>query len=208
MTLRGKKGLRFSGVKVAACALTWIMVLGVVLATSMSVAAAKVEKKNYAMIETVKGEPDRPYERKGLVWVMNRKPDKAIKKIKKEAAKLGADAIIHYNVEAPVVFGWAISWKEPGEVADSQIFQGFPISFGQPDKAYTEIAPVWNSHAKINKALKKLIKLAKKKDADAIIDFRIGSYRGTAHYVDASGNFMTTNYTIPTLQGTAVKWNE
>jgi len=162
----------------------------------------------YESIQTIEGEVNQHYKKLGLVWRTHRKSDKALSKLKKDAAKLGADAIIHFKVIAPVAFGWAVKWVSPEEAKQAKENEAMPILFGKPERPYQEINPIWKSHKKINKAYQKLIKMAQKKGADAIINFQIGNYQGTTTSITPQGMVVSSSFSIPTLQGIAVKWTK
>lgn len=212
--------------------------------------------KQYESVQLIEGDVDKPYVRVGLVWEFHKNADKAVKKLKKQANRMGADAVIHYVIQAPSVFGWAVRWSTQEEAQEAKANEEIPTIFGKPKRSYQELGPVWSSHNNVNKAFKKLKKIARKKGADAIIEFKIGSYEGV-RYTDirhalparwnangllawdtfnsstSTSNWNTgpygdrmfdpqpqqfktdTNtqisvpvrYTIPTLQGIAVKWN-
>lgn len=164
--------------------------------------------KDYDAVQMIEGRPNKPYIEVGMVWAEHRKAEKAMKKVKKQAYKLGADAVINYQINAPIVYGWAVKWSSPAEAKAALESADMPIIMGEPKRLYTEIGPIWKSHTNVNTALKRLKKAARKKGADAIIEFKIGAKNQVRGFHEPNLNmFFQSNKITPVVQGIAVKWN-
>lgn len=94
--------------------------------------AQKATQEAVDRVEIIEGVPSKKFKKIQPVWATDLKMPNAMKKLKKDAAKLGADAIIEFqfstqqvssagassaiflssNQSQPVVQGWAVKWIE------------------------------------------------------------------------------------------------